>query len=207
MIGKTQKFDNVEVNKKTFHTFKQPITLNLVDIDKIVMSDKCKHSDDGFKYFIGYKEDNIIKPLYIILPSISGSIKYFDNGGKNMSLKTEDDDVLVKYNQVWNKIKKMLSIKLHSQPVYDEKYIKTEAKIFNDVVNTIFLDNEIPKERNHYTSIAAICIDSIMKIDKKNYPQVYLEQCKYEIKKKKMVNFIDVELDLDLNDSDDYDSE
>ena len=93
-------------------------------------------------------------------------IKYFDDGGKSMSLKIEDDNVLVKYNQIWSKIKNILSTKFHSQPVYDEKYIKTEVKSFNEVVNKIFPDNEIPKKINHYTCIAAICIDSVIKIDK-----------------------------------------
>ena len=75
---------------------------------------------------------------------------------------------------------------------------------FNDfVVNTAFPDNEIPKEKNHYICIAAVCINSIMKIVKKNYPQIYLEQCKYKIKKRKVVDFIDAELDLNSDDSDD----
>ena len=65
------------------------------------------------------------------------------------------------------KFKKMLSIEFDSQPVYDEKYIKTKVKTFIDVINTSFSNNEIPKERNHYTCIAAICIDSVMKLDKK----------------------------------------
>ena len=65
------------------------------------------------------------------------------------------------------KLKKMLSIEFDSQPVYDEKYIKTKVKTFIDVINTSFSNNEIPKERNHYTCIAAICIDSVMKLDKK----------------------------------------
>ena len=83
MSGKTLKFDNIVVNKKEFHASQQPIDLNLVDINKIVISDKFKHSDDGFKYFIGYKEGEIVKPLCIILPQMSGYIKYFENSGKN----------------------------------------------------------------------------------------------------------------------------
>ena len=65
------------------------------------------------------------------------------------------------------------------------------------MTNTLFSGNEIPKERNHYTCIAAICIDSVLKIDKKNYPHVYLEQCKYKIKKRELVNFIDDDLSSD----------
>ena len=76
------------VNKIEFHTSKQSITLNLVDISKIVVSDIFKHSDDGSKYFIGYlHDDDVITLLCIILPQMSGYIKYFDNGGKNCHLK------------------------------------------------------------------------------------------------------------------------
>ena len=71
------KFDNIRVNKKEFHKSKQPINLDLVNVDQIVVSDKFKHSDDGFKYFIGYKKNDIVRLLCIILPQISGYIKYF----------------------------------------------------------------------------------------------------------------------------------
>ena len=85
MSEKTLKFNKVRVNKKEFHKSKQPIYLDLVTLDQIVVSDKLKHSDDGFKYFVGYQEDEIVKPLCIILPQMSGYIKYFKNRGKNMS--------------------------------------------------------------------------------------------------------------------------
>ena len=117
-----------------------------------------------------------------------------------MSFKIEDDSVLIKYNEIWNKIKEKQGMKFHSKPVYNEKYIKTKVKTFN-VINTIFSDNKIPKESGHYTCIEAINIDSVIKIDKKNYPQNYIEEWKYKIKKIKMVKFNDLELDLD--DSDD----
>ena len=71
---KTLKFDNIRVNKKEFHKSKQPIDLDLVNVDQIVVSDKFKHSDDGFKYFIGYKEGEIVQPFCIILPFISNDL-------------------------------------------------------------------------------------------------------------------------------------
>ena len=81
---------------------------------------------------------------------------------------------------------------------------KAKVKTFISMINT--LGNEIPKERYHYICIAAICIDSVLRVDKKNDLQVYLEQWKYKIKKKrKPVNFIDAEVDLSSNDSDDLD--
>ena len=87
MSEKSLKFENIDVNKKEFHVSKQAIDLNLVGINKIVISDKFMHRDKAFKYFIGYKDDNIVRPLCIILPQMSGCMKYFENGGENMSLK------------------------------------------------------------------------------------------------------------------------
>ena len=87
-----------------------------------------------------------MKPLYIILPQMSGYIEYFENGGKNMSFVIKDDDVLDKCNEIWNKIKKTLSIKFHNMPIYDKKYIKAKVREFNGVIKTNFLGDEIPKE-------------------------------------------------------------
>ena len=115
MSEKTLKFGDVENNNKNYATFKLLITLNLVAIDKIVISDKFKYSNKDFKYFIGYKENNIIGPLTIILPQMGGFAKYFDYGGNNLSLKIENDNMLVKYIQIWNKIKTILSTKFHSE--------------------------------------------------------------------------------------------
>ena len=94
MSEKTLKFDNIRVNKKEFHKFKQSIDLHLINVDQIVVSDKFNHSNVGFKYFISYKEGKIVKPLCIILSQMTGYIKYFENGGKNLSFVIEDDDVL-----------------------------------------------------------------------------------------------------------------
>ena len=97
---KTLKFDNIRVNKKEFHKFKQRINLDLVNVDKMVISGKFNHSDDSFKYFIGYKDGEIVKPLCIILPQMSGYIKYFGNVGKNLSFIIKDDDVINKNNEI-----------------------------------------------------------------------------------------------------------
>ena len=100
MREKTLKFDNIRVNKKEFHKSKLSINLDWVNVDQIVVPGKFKHSNDGFKYFIGYEEGESVKPLFIILPQISGYIKYFENGGKNMYFMVKNDDVLDKYNEI-----------------------------------------------------------------------------------------------------------
>ena len=80
-------------------------------------------------------------------------------------------------------------------PVYNEKYIKAKVREFNGVMTTNFLRDEVPKENEHYACFACITIDSVMRMEKKNYLQVYLEECKYRMKKTKMTNFIKVDLE------------
>ena len=83
-MWKTLKFDNIRINNKEFHKSKQAIDLMSVNVDQIVISDKFKHSDESFKFFIGYQEGKIVKPYYNILPQMSGCIKWYENGGKNI---------------------------------------------------------------------------------------------------------------------------
>ena len=114
---KTLKFNNIKINKKEFHKSKQAIDLDSITTDKIVTSDKFRHSKDGYKYLIGYQEDEIVKSLCNILPQMNGYIKYFENGGKNMSFLIKDNEVWEKYEQVWNVIKNKLGIKFHSETI------------------------------------------------------------------------------------------
>ena len=167
MGEKTLRFNNIRLDKKEFHKSKKPIDLMSVNVDQIVVSDKFKHNNEVFKYFIGYQEGEIVKPLCIILPQMSGYIKYFENGGKNMSFLIKDDEVWEKYEQIWDVIKNKLSIKFHSKPIYEQKYLKAKVREFDGVIKTNFLGNDMPKENMHYTCIACITIDSVMRIDKK----------------------------------------
>ena len=108
MSKQTLKFDHIVVNKKDFHASKEGIALDVVESRKILVSDKFKHNENGFKHFIGYLQaDDVIRLLCIVLPPMSGYIKYFDNGGKNMSFLIEDEDVYLKYTRMWHKIKKL----------------------------------------------------------------------------------------------------
>ena len=98
--------------------------------------------------------------------------------------------MLDEYNEIWSKIKNTLNIKFHSTSVYDEKYIKAKVRKFNGVMKTNILGDEIPKQNEHYTCIACITFDYVMKMEKKNYPQLCLEECKYKIMKINMSKFI-----------------
>ena len=141
---------------------------------------------------------------------MSGYIKYFDDGGKNMSFVTDDKEVCKKYNEIWEVVRKLLKLKFFVNLIRDDKYIIAKLKIFNGVNRTTFTNNIIPIERNNYTCIPEIDIDSVLKIDNKRaYPQAYLEQCKYNLNKRKPVNFIDSEIideDSDSNINSNIDS-
>ena len=128
MSEKTLKFNNISLDKKKFHKSKETIDLLSVDLDQIVVSYKFKHNDEGFKHFIGYLENGIVRPLCIILPQMSGYIKYFENGSKNMSFLIKDDEVWDKYDKIWDVIKDKLGIKFHSEPVYEYKYLKAKVR-------------------------------------------------------------------------------
>ena len=128
---------------------------------------------------------------------MSRYIKYFENSGKNMSFMIKNKNILDKYNEIWEKIKEMLNIKFHSMPVHDQTKIKATVREVDGKIKANFLGNEIPKENMHYTCVACITIDSVMRMNKKNYLQVCLEECKYKIKKIQMSKFINAELESD----------
>ena len=121
MTKKTLKFNNIRVNKKKFHMSKKAIDLMSVNVNKIVVSDKFNHNEDCFKYFIGYQKGEIVRPLCIILPQMSGYIKYLEYGNPNMSFLIKDEEVGKKYEQIWDVIKNKLKSKFHSEPVYEYK--------------------------------------------------------------------------------------
>ena len=144
---------------------------------------------------------------------MSGYIKYFDDGGKNMSFVTDDKEVYEKYNEIWNVVKKLLKLNFLVNPVRDDNYIIAKLKILKKINRTTFTDNVVPDEKTHYSCIPAIDIDSTLKTDKKAFPQAYLEPCKYKLKKRKPVSFIyseiidyeDYEIINDKNDNKDDD--
>ena len=108
MSSQKIKFVDKEIDKKEFYLSKQAILLNSVDLNEIVVSSKCKISDTKYKYFCRYLNNDIIQPLCVILPQMSGYIKYFDDGGKNMPFK----DVYKKYNEIWEVVRKLLKRKI-----------------------------------------------------------------------------------------------
>ena len=122
--------------------------LDSVDLSKIVVSSRWKLNDTTYKYFCGYLNNDVIKPLCIVLPQMNGYIKYFDDGGKNMSFVTDDEKVYEKYDEIWNVVKGLLKLKLTTSPIRDDNYILAKSKIFRKKYITTFNNHNIfPTEK------------------------------------------------------------
>ena len=190
MSSQKIKFGDKEVDKKKLCSSKEAILLDSVDLSKIVVSSRWKLNNTTYKYFFGYLNNDVIKPLCIILPQMSGYIKYFDNGGKNMSFVTDDKEVYRKYDEIWNVVKSLLKLKFAASPIRDDKYILAKLKIFKKKNITTFNNyNIVPMEKDHYIFIPAIDIDSVLKIDKKSVPASSFRRMKVKIKEKKTCKF------------------
>ena len=133
---------------------------------------------------------------------MNACVKYFDKNNKCINLLVNDKEILKKYLEISNKIKGLIKNEFNSEPVYNDKYIKTKIKIYNNRVYTNFQHNKIPKDNEYFACLSVILLDSIfVNSDKEYYLQILLEECKYAIKNKKIVNTINE--DLELSESDD----
>ena len=135
-----------------------------------------------------------------------GYVKHFDSN-KIMSFKVIDNKLLKKYNKIWERVSNLLSVKLDSESVYgdNDKYIKIKISLYGEKINTNFQGKKIQKENASYKCLSLIMLDSVIRANKKYYPQTLLEDYKTEIKKNKMENLNND--DLDLSSSDESDSE
>ena len=133
-------------------------------------------------------------------------VKKFDSN-KTMSFKVGDNKLLKKYNKIGGKISNLMNIEFDSEPVNgdNDKYIKTKINMYEDRVNTNFQGKKVPKENVSYKCLSLIMLDSVIRVNKKYYPQTFLEECKYVIRKNKMENLIND--DLNLSSSEESDKE
>ena len=126
-----------------------------------------------------------------------------------MSFKVNDSKLLKKYKKIWEKVGNLLNIEFDSEPIYGDvdKYIKTKIKAYGDRVNTNFQGRKLPKENASYKCISLIMLDSVIRVNKKYYPQTLLEECKYVIRKNKMENLNNHDLSLSSSDESDNQSD
>ena len=125
---------------------------------------------------------------------------------KYMSFLTKDDELLEKYNEIWEKVSKSIKKEFDSDPVYEGKYLKTKIKSYKGKINANFHNNKIPKEDSQFIFLSVTLINSVFRTDNNNYPEVFLEECKFIIKEKKIpkhiIDNIEISSDSDRETSD-----
>ena len=147
MSGKSINFEDKKINKSNFYKSKKIFNIYDLDVNKVLVSKKESYgTKNSLKYFTGYNDVDVIRPLRIKLPQIIGYIKNFDSN-KTMSFNVDDNKLLKKYNKIWEKISNLMNIEFDSKPVYgdNDKYIKTKIKMYEDRVNTNFQSKKVPK--------------------------------------------------------------
>ena len=199
-------FDEKKMKKVTFtKKTKKIINIDDIDVNKILVFKKEPYGKyNSLKCFIGYNDNDFIRPLCLEISKMTGYINEF-NENKNtitMSLRVNDEQLFKKYNKIWKKVEKLMRIDFESKPTYgyDDKYIKTKIKKYADSIITNFHNKKMPKEKVPCKCLSIIMLDSVIESDKKYYPQTFLEECKYVQEKIKFENYIDEELDSDSDD-------
>ena len=133
--------------------------------------------------------------------------KYHENA--TMSFRVNNKQLFKNYNKIWEKIEKILNINSESKPIYgdNDKQIKAKIKIYVDGIIINFHDKKIPKEKSPCKCLSTIILDSVIKANKKYYPQTFLEECKYMQEKIKNENYNDDDLKSDNESNNDTSDE
>ena len=142
-----------------------------------------------------------IGPLLIFLPRISAYRRDFDKT-ICMTLLIKDVKILKKYNEIWQKVTKIIYKEVDSNPVYNEKYIETKIKVYVKKVNTNFHGNKIPIESLECVCLSLILLDAVYRKNNKYFPQVFLEECKDVVTEKKIHNYIIDDLEISSDEED-----
>ena len=160
MSRKNINFEDRKIKKSDFYKNRKVTKIDVIDANKIlVFKEEPCDTKNSFKYFIGYNDNNVIRPLCINLPQMTGYVRKFE-GNTTTSFKISDKQLFKKYNEIWKRVEKLLKIELDSKPIYgdDDKYIKTKIKIFGGSVNANFQDKKMPKEKVPCNSLSIIIL-------------------------------------------------
>ena len=198
-------FGNTDVEKHKFHQHKNPISIFDINIDRIEVSNKIAFGKKAFIIF-GTKMVKKVRALRVMLRKMRAYRKDFDET-RYMSILIKNDELLEKYIEIWNKVSKVIEKGFDSEPVYNDKYLKTKIKSCEGKINTNFHDDKVPKEGSQYTSLTVILIDSVFRTGKNYYPQVFLKKCKYVVKEKKLSKYVVEDIEICSDESDKEDSE
>ena len=172
MSEKTINFGDKKINKKDFYNNKKQFNIKDIDINKILISKPESYDKNNMKkYIIGYN-DNTIIPLQLFLPKITGSLNIFKDGTRKMSFFTDNNEFLERYTAIWEKISDLFNKKFDNNPVYNNKYINTKIRSYNNDIMTNFRNvdnkgNKLPEKNKVHKCISSISLDFIIKINGK----------------------------------------
>ena len=192
MSGKNINFNDKKIKKSIFYKNKTINNIEEIDINNILVSKKEPYGNkNSVKYFIGYNDNDIIRPLCIRLPQMTGYARKFDENA-TMSFIVKDKKLLKKYIKIWETIEELMKINFESKPVYgdNDKYIKTKIKTYADSIITNFYNKKIPKEKALSKCLSIAMLDSVIRVNKKYYPQTVSEEYKYVRETIKIENYI-----------------
>ena len=203
MSGKNINFDNKKIKRSGFYKNKTINNIEDIDVNNILVSKKEPYrTKNSCKYFIGYNDNDNIRPLCIRLPQMTGYARKFDENA-TMSFIVKDKQLLKKYTKIWETIEGLMKINFESKPVYGDhdKYIKTKIKIYAGSIITNFHNKKMPKEKVPCRCLSIVMIDSVIRVNKKYYPQALLEECKNIQEKIKIENYINEDLVVSESDN------
>ena len=165
--------------KKQLYNNKKINNIEDIDVNNILVSKKEPYgTKNSLKYFIGYNDNDNIIPLYIKLPQMTGYARKF-NENSTMFFRVKDEKLLKIYSKIWETIEGLMKITFESRSIYGEdvKYISTKIKTYAGNIITNFHNKKMPKEKAPRKCLLIIMIDSVIKANKKHYPQTLLEEC------------------------------
>ena len=181
MNGKSINFDYKNIKKSEFYRKNKKIfNIDDIDVNKILVAKKEQYGKyNSFKYFIGYNDNDVIRPLYLFLSQATGYINKFDKNKITMSLMIKDKQLLKNYNKIWKRIEKLMKIDFNTKTAYDDydKYIKTKIKTYKDSIITNSYNKKgskkIPEEKMPHKCLSVIILDSIIYAYEKYYPKYF----------------------------------
>ena len=177
MSGKNINFNDKKIKKRIFYKNKAIINIEDINVNNILVSKKEPYGNkNSFKYFIGYNDNDIITLLCIRIPQMTGYGRKFDENATSSIVKNKQ--LLKIYTKIWETIEGLMKTNFESKLVYgdNDKCIKTKIKTYADSIITIFHNKKMPKEKAPCKCLSIIMRDSVIKANKKYYPQILLEE-------------------------------
>ena len=149
MSRKNINFGDKKIKKSDFYENKKVTKIEDIEVNKILVPKKEPYgTKNSFRYFIGYNNNDVIRPLCIKLPQMTSYVRKFE-GNTTMSIKISNKQLLKRYNQIWKRVEKLLKIEIDCESVHsdNDKHIKIKLAIYAGSMITNFQSKKMPKQK------------------------------------------------------------